>query len=779
MPPRILKYPRLIIFGIGIITVFFAVQLPRVKLDNDVASFIPRSHPTFQAKLKTDEIFGEDLALSAALKARDGTFFTGENLRLLIDLTKKLKDIPDAESVTSLTTTEFIEETVDGIRVAPILNPDNFGESPEEIETVIKKLTAWAPYERTLYSRDFEAVQILVTLKRSLSAERRERVYLETERIVRENVPAGIEYHIAGTPAIAVLISTNMRTDLSTLIPLVILTVLIALFLSFRRLDGVILPMVTVLISTIWTVGLMALLGIPLSMVATVIPVLMIAVGSAYGIHLINHYYDEIRDSSRELDREERKRDLAGTLDIVGRPILLAGLTTMAGFGSLATSKVLPMRFFGIFTCFGVFAALLTALTLIPSLILLRGTSSRKLPGASGILRPGPAGEPLLYRIYRFLRPGGFRVVLVSVFFAGFCFLGIGRLKIDNALVEYFKEDTTIRKSDTFLREFFSGTRNFSVIVRGTEKGALADPGILKAMDGLSLHLTGTYPEVSKVLSFSDFIKRMNHAMHGSPDFDEIPVDPKKYDMDDPEELKNLISQYLLLYSGNMEKWADDSLEPKTARMLVQMNATGNNFTKIIVKDIEEYAGKNFPPGYVVEFSGIALIENALMELIVDAQLWSILVSLCVVFLILSVNFKSLAAGIIGIIPLALSIAVNFAVMGFFGIRLDITTAMVASVAIGIGIDYTIHFMSRYSLYRKESSDPDHAARETLRSTGKAIVVNAVSVGAGFAVLLFSRFNPLMYFGALIALTMFTSSVGAMTILPAVLAMFNPRFVEK
>jgi hydrophobe/amphiphile efflux-3 (HAE3) family protein len=779
MPEKILNHPRLIAISIAIITVFFSFQLPKVRLDNDVASFIPKNHPTYLAKLKTDEIFGEDLALSAALKARDGTFFTAGNLRLIIDLTKKLEEIPDVGSVTSLTTTDFIEETDDGIRIAPILDPESFEGSRQEIEEVKRKLLAWAPYDRTLYSRGFEAVQILVTLERGLSAEKREKVYFETERIVRESVHPDIEYHIAGIPAIAVLISMNMRTDLATLIPLVILVVLVSLFLSFRRLDGVLFPTVTVLISTIWTVGLMALLGISLSMVATVIPVLMIAVGSAYGIHLVNHYYDEINDSPRDLDNTDLKKILVKTLVVVGRPVLLAGLTTMAGFGSLATSRVLPMRYFGIFTSFGVFAALVTALTLIPSLILLRGSFPKRRVPRPPNQEKSQKRDPAFFGLYRFLRGGGRCVILASVFLAGICLPGIRGLVIDNALVEYFKENTTIRRSDTFLRDFFSGTRNFSVIVTGTEKGALTDPRILASMDGLSRHLTDTYPEVSKVLSFSDFIKRMNHAMHADPEFDEIPFDPEKYGLDDLEELKNLISQYLLLYSGSMEKWADDSLEPMTARMLVQMNAAGNKFTRIIVQDIERYAEQNFPPGYTAEFSGIVLIENTLMDLIVDAQLGSILVSLCIVFIILAVNFKSLAAGIIGIIPLSLSIAVNFAVMGFFGIRLDITTAMVASVAIGIGIDYTIHFMSRYSLYRKESSGPDLAVRGTLQSAGKAIVVNAVSVGAGFAVLLLSQFNPLMYFGALIALTMFTSSVGAMTILPAVLGFFNPRFAGK
>jgi hypothetical protein len=147
--------------------------------------------------------------------------------------------------------------------------------------------------------------------------------------------------------------------------------------------------------------------------------------------------------------------------------------------------------------------------------------------------------------------------------------------------------------------------------------------------------------------------------------------------------------------------------------------------------------------------------------------------------LIVSLNFRSLIAGLFGIVPMSFAIIINFAVMGFFGIKLDISTAMVASVAIGIGIDYTIHFMSNYHYERQRSDDIDQVTLNTLRTTGKAIIFNAFAVAAGFSVLIFSNFNPLMYTGMLIALTMFTSSLAAMTLLPVLLNIFTPNFIKK
>jgi predicted RND superfamily exporter protein len=259
----------------------------------------------------------------------------------------------------------------------------------------------------------------------------------------------------------------------------------------------------------------------------------------------------------------------------------------------------------------------------------------------------------------------------------------------------------------------------------------------------------------------------------------EIPYDPAKYPAESRQELSNLISQYLLLYSGSMESWADDALEPQKVKMTVQMSTTGTRESVPIVNAVHDYAERYFPQGYTVETSGSALVKNALTKLLVDAQERSIIISLCLVFLVIAVNFRSLLAGFFGIIPMGLAIIINFAVMGFLGIKLDISTAMVASLAIGIGIDYTIHFMSNYHYNRLRSDNLEQVTVRTLGTTGKAISFNAFAVAAGFLVLVFSNFNPLMYLGILIALTMFTTSLASMTLLPVLLNLFKPRFIAK
>jgi len=768
----ILASPRFVVLIIAGLTVFFALQLPKTRLDNDLETFIPRDNPAYLAYKEMEGAFGEEMALSVVLRAREGSFFTGPRLRTLTALTEKLEDLLYVDSVTSLTNTDYIQGTVDGFQVVPVLDPDGFGGSPGEIDELKERLLSWNLFERSLYSPDFRAVQVLVILEPGLPEALREVVYRGTLDLVREAAGDGMDYYIAGNPAITVLISSNMRSDLAVLIPLVAVTVLVSLFLAFRRPGGVILPMVTVLTASIWTLGLMALLGISLSMIATVIPVMMIAVGSAYGIHIVNHYYDDTGSREGPLEDRAVAASLERTLAVVGRPVLLAGLTTMAGFGSLAVSRVIPIREFGIFTTFGVASSLLVSLTLIPALIRLQG--GRSLSGRGPVRRRKRSPRtPFLYRPYLFLVGKPRRLPLLILAFLLLGGIGASRLVIDNVMVEYFKKGTSIRRADDFLRRNFSGTRSFSVVVTGPHRGSLTDPEALAAMDGLARMLREEVPEVAKVISFSDFIRRMNLVLHQDMDsgegYDEIPLDPARYGLENREELRNLISQYLLLYSGSMEKWADDSLEPSSARMMVMLASSGGRATPGIVEKIHSYARDRFPRDYRVEAAGFALIERALLELIVESQWWSVALSLLMVFVILWINFRSPLIGLIGLAPLSFSILFNFAVMGYGGIKLDISTAMVASVAIGIGIDYTIHYLSRHALMAEHQQDRDLQVHLTLSSTGKAITFNAASVGAGFAVLLFSQFKPLIFFGLLIVLTMATSSLAAMTLLPAVL----------
>jgi predicted RND superfamily exporter protein len=881
---KIFRYPWIIIGLILAGTLFFSLQLPRTSIDNDITKFIPKEYPSRRAFDRVEETFGSQDHVSIAFHALDGTIFTTEAIVYLNSITEKIQELPYVLEVNSLTNSDYIRGTEEGMEVVPLV--DGSEGRAAEIEELQQRLLSWDAYRRLLFSDDFRSAQVIATLQRDLDVEVWEKAYYDIRDIVKDSRARGLRSHVAGNPVMTALMGTSVRNDLRNLIPFVLVVVFIFLYLSFRNIGGVLLPIITVSISTIWIVGLMALLGVALSMIATAIPVLLIAVGSAYGIHIVNHYYDNMSGVSNS---NENRRVVFDTLVKVGKPVLLAGLTTIAGFGSLSVSSVLPMRHFGIFTAIGVAFALIVALSFIPALLLVRRRGFEKLASHSKRKQSSGFLHSIL-RLYGFIvTKRSLGVILSLAIIMPISVYGMSKIVIDNSMVEYFRKGAEIRDADDFLRGNFGGTKDFSVVVRGQDRGDLTDPEILKAMDDLTAHLKNSYAQVGKVISFTDYIKRMNRVMNytepeiegdvsddggfeGSffteefaselgADFEitaegssvsggngadksmhdpgggklsgselagwerdaaftrseiaslmrevylnagnmnltaesfiglylekynieggaynEIPYDADKYPVSSREELQNLITQYLLLFSGNLDDFADDALEPAQARIHVMLTTTGNHFTKELKRDIMAFVEERFPEGYEVEVAGHADIEATFTDLIVRSQILSIVVALAIVFIIISVSFRSMAAGLYGIIPLSLAIIIIFGVMGYAGFLLDIVTSLVASVAIGIGIDYSIHFLARYYHERRESGDLDGVTTRTLYSTGKAIIINAITVCAGFAVLMFSNFIPIATAGLLVALTMITTSLAAMTVLPVLLNRLKPGFLTK
>ncbi|MFP4014476.1 MAG: efflux RND transporter permease subunit [Chitinispirillaceae bacterium] len=778
---RAFKYPKLSLLIILLITLFFAFHLPRLVINNDVIIFLPENNPHRKAFDNLHEQFGRNDGIIIAATTKQGLVYEKENIQALQEMNQALLAIDSVEDIMSLTNTDYVEGMEGMVQTYPIVETIPESES-EELE-VRRRLEDWDIYKGTLYTDDFRTSLTLVRLRNN-SIRRDEIIYHEVVRITQQ-FREHFDVKIAGSPAVFVLVGENMNKDLSRLIPFVILVVLVSLWFSFRRPGGVILPMITVIISTIWSLGLMSLLGVEMTMIATVIPVLLVAVGSAYGIHIMAHYYEEVASRTaqgRELSRIEHEQVLESTISGVGKAVMLAALTTMTGFGSLATSGIIPVRDFGIFTCAGVGAAFVIAVALIPSILhFIHSRKGKPAPESKNVL-----AEILLSRIEGISRHPG-AVLTAAVLITITSVIGMTQIRNGNAIVNFFKEKSSVWQANRWLQRNTNGTSTLSIVIRGEESGDLAHPKILTRIEEFSSHMKSLHPNVKKVGSLTDLIKRINAVMHAeeiiadsSISYSEIPSDPEKYGLSDQDELKQLISQYLMLFSGDVDQFADDGIEPRVARVLLQMNTNDVDSLNSIRQSAREWLVKCIPEGYSFEIAGTADAEIEVNQLIIDSQIKSILFSMVVVFLLIALFFRSAVAGLCGMICLALPLLINFGVMGLLGIRLDIATAMVSSVAIGIGIDYMIHYMSAFAReLNKSKGDWDGVSTRTTLTCGRAIIFNAVSVALGFAVILFSNFKPLNNLGGMIFLTMATSSLSSLTILPVIFNRFRPAFLLK
>ena len=885
---KLYKHPRVILGIILGITLFFALQLPRIRFDNNNFRFIPESDPARIADAEMAKIFGDSVPLLIGIQRHYSTIIDYKFLEKMQELDKQLLALPLVKSVVSLTTTTHIEAAGDSI-VSGKLVPEHLAGLPEELNTITERLRSLDTYNRSLVSDDLKATQTIIFL----NVKQEESGSPETIAVCRKvmsiaekwDFPDSVAY-VTGAPVFSEIVNEATSHDLMFLVPIVVIVVAGVLFFSFRRFTGVFLPLLTVIISCIWAIGAMALLQIPLTILSTVLPVILIAVGSAYGIHVINHYFDEVTQS-KEISRETHSAQIVEAMSRVIPPVFLAALTTFAGFVSFCFTSVVPIFEFGIFSSFGVLSAFIVAVTLIPAILILRGPRNPTIGGRFGV-QPSHTGiiDRIIADTLMIVHAHKRSVLLISLGCIIFAGLGISKLVIDNVLMEYFEPDVQVVRSDTFIRENFGGSKLLNLIIKGEKQGDVIRPDVLQAIDSLAEYAEENIPEVGKVTSLADVIKRFNQvynadapaagltptganstekgekdtfgdfgdfgdadtswgfdnigswsdsepsvstssetghatmetkkepvytfpevieklaaaqaARHGryvsatelvdalkkdinykGAAYYEIPTDPQKYGKETQEELSMLIQNYLLLMGGNVQDFIDDIHTPATLKVNIQLRTVGQHDSEQALQAIMAYVKANFPKDISVEANGSMFIEQSLNTLVVQSQLISVAVSFGIVFLILAIYYRSIIAGIIGIIPLMISVALNFGFMGIVGIKLNIGTAMVASFAIGIGIDYTIHYLAAYHHEYTKRRDDRNFLIHTFYGSGKAILFNAVSVGAGFAVLMLSKFNMLSELGLLIALVMGTSSFASLTILPTILSIVKPRFITK
>lgn len=946
---RFFKHPHFIIILCVIITGLLGFFIKDLAIDNSIRQFLPQKDASYTRLSQTEEQFGSMMVIGISMEAKDGSILTPEYIDVIRNITDRALELHEIDDVDSLTHIDFVCES-DGSISASQLIPDTYTGSQEDIEQLKSRLAEWdAMYNRVVINDNQTGTQMQLTLspydldyekelaaslgkkKIRSEAEMQEAALNAVTKIANEEVAGhNLDLKIYGNPTVMQNSRVFMLADLTRLIPLVIVVVLLSLYFSFKTLDGTLLPLITVVMATSWTMGLMALCHVTFTLVSSVIPVALIAVGSAYGIHVLTHYYVALDMTEGELTQEKYREAVFNGLHEVMGAVLLAGITTVIGFISLISSPIAPLHSFAVFTAVGVAISLLLAITFIPAILLLKNPQkvqasrnkkhniseklARKLEHARR-LRGGKSADEAqgdtLYNIYHFFCGSKPRLYLSIVLMVGLSVLGLRMLHIDTALVNYFPESCDMRQDMNYIDKQFAGTNSLYLNVKGPEKGSLTNPEILKAVDDLQNYMEKEFPDVGKIVSFTDFIKRINQVWHvpasadqaamieantanpdGAADFGdfgdfgddsfsddafasdtfgdfesdtfgedtfaefgddtfadectetssfdpsswtdpntaysaaleqsvtvedviaminkayvdaggktasvedivnelqkqvnyngsayyEIPYDYTKYPVASREELAGVVQGYLTLLSGSLDRFVDDDMNPQIMRITVQLRNHSTQTTGEIIAAAQKFAQEHFPEGYTLEATGTAEMEYTMTKMIVSSQLTSLLISLLCVFVIIALAFKSGWAGLLGAVPLALAIILNYMVMGFAGINLDLVTSIIASVAVGVGIDYTIHFMTTYKEERAKSDDLEEVTRMTFRKSGHGIVTNAIAVGFGFLVLCFSKFVVLRYIGILVAIVMFTSSFLAMTVIPGFLNMYAPKFISK
>lgn len=740
------KYPWLIIASVLILTITFGYYAQNVGITTNIKDFFPEGHPQVETFDEIQDTFGGADYIMVAMVTPD--IFTYDSLNQLRQVTEQLRRLPGIEQVRSLANVEEVKGSDWGIELASLI-----GEIPTEVsqlEALRERVLEDEMYGGTMVSLDSTAALIMIEVDPRSDT-------VEVAAIVSEfvnSINGPEDFYLTGTPVLNHVLADSMKSDLVKLFPIVLLLIAFVLFLYFHSLRGVLLPFITVLISVVWTVGLMGMLGKQLSPLNSVMPVILVSLGNAYGIYILSRY-------NEEMARGKSSRDaVVATLTSVGLAVLMAGATTVAGFASNITSSITLMVDFGLFTAYGVLIALLISLTLMPALlVVMPGPKKRehkrkkRKTSHDGFLERG-----LNKLAQTIVNRSGIVIGLTLILVLG-AVLGIPRLSTDGNFFNFFDDESGPKIAYELVREKLSGSESIEIVV----KGDIQDPGVLNAMDNFQKDLEAT-GLVGQPQSIVTLLKRTNQALNeGDSEFDAIPGS------------RELVAQYLLLLEMNDENGLLSkfiTMDYQTGRIQALVKDSSSEGTAALFESIESLFDKHFAEHNVTTTqTGIIVLMEALSDMIIQGQIASLLFSVVAVFLIVRLLLRSWEGSILSILLIFVTVLVNFGIMGWSGIALDIVTVLISSIGVGVGIDYSIHVYSRYQEERENGKNAEAAIYETIITTGKAISANAGAVIAGFLILLLSSFPPLRYFGSLVTITMFVASVGSLTILPALIIM--------
>ncbi|MFO7650210.1 MAG: MMPL family transporter [bacterium] len=739
------RRPWLVIAAVVLVTAVVSPFIARMRIETNLARLLPEDDPGRQATATVDREFGgSDIAV---VIVEPGDVFRPQVLEALDSLAGAIAGIPGVTEVQSLTTLQDVSGQGDDVLIRAVV--ESIPHDAAAMRSLRESVLADKRYRGVLVSADGGSALLVARLAPVNDPAVTAR---ELERVVQAS-SLGPVSSMAGSAVQMMYVQDWLMSDLVRLLPVVVLVLVLVLALMFRSAYGVLLPLSGVLLALAWTMGLAGACGQQLTLPMALLPPVLVSVGSAYGIHIVERWNHERRQgrSGREA--------VVTAVGKTGLPVFMATATTAAGFASNAFMPIGAIRGFAIFSSVGVLLSFVLAVTYIPAVLAL-------LPARAGLSRQKAESAGRRVRVLGRVAGGlasrrGLVLAVTGAVVAAGLLLAL-RVQPQTDFISYFRKGSVPVRAARVVNERFGGAYQFEFVVEGD----IADPGLLGRVERFERGLEAV-PNVSSVFSVADVVRSTNRAFNsGAAEFDRLPASREE------------IAQYLFVLSMSGSDFLASYVTPdyQLARISARFGRQESRDIGVAMKAVDSLKREVFLPSDKVSVGGMPMAIFALDRAIQRNQLISIIAAMLAVFLLVAISFRSLRLGLAALLPLALTLAISFGVMGATGTNVDLVTAMLGSIAIGVGIDYSCHLIARYR-EESETGGPGGAALRAVAGSGPGIVANALAVGLGFAVLALSSLSIIQKFGILVAGTMLLSSAGALLVLPVVLSMRRPRGV--
>ncbi|MFQ5465379.1 MAG: RND family transporter [Thermodesulfobacteriota bacterium] len=754
-----LNHPWAVVLFYALVTVVFIFQFPKIKVDTDPENMLTPEEPArvTHRELKREFALHDSIVVGVVDDSSPEGVFVPETLARIAAVTEEIAGIDGVISydLVSLTTTDDIRGAGGVLTIEPLMK--NGVTDPAGARAVRDAALENPILRDMLVSGDGRAVAIAVPIREK---DQSWRISKEIEKII-ERHPGTEVYHITGLPVAEDTFGVEMFRQMAVSAPLAGLIIFLLMLLFFRRVSLVISPMIVAMVSIVWTMGLLIGSGYTVHIMSSMIPIFLMPIAVVDSVHVLSEFFDEYRGGAG------KKETFARVFDRLMTPMLYTSVTSSVGFASLALTPIPPVRVFGLFVAFGIMSAWLLTITLVPAFTMLM--PERFLTGlASG--RRGPdrlAGvQRALGRLSTGQRSARWVLVVTLLMVAASAY-GVSLIVVNDNPVHWFTKGHRIRVADRVLNEHFGGTYMAYLVLEGDEPGLVKSPETMGYIERLQGHLT-SLDVVGKTTSIADVVKKIGYEL----------ADREAGAAAIPDS-SGAIAQYLFLYemSGDPEDLYH-LVDPDytKAAIWLQLKRGDNVDMKRVTDSVEGFLAENPPPGDMkAEWAGLTYINVVWQDKMVAGMLRALLGSFVMVLIIMVILFRSIFWGLVSMVPLTVTIALIYGLVGATGKNYDMPIAVLSALTLGLSVDFAIHLVQRTRQIYAEKKDWAMAIEALFEEPVRAIIRNAVVIALGFTPLLLAPLMPYKTVGFFMAAIMAVSCAVTLVVLPSIMTVFKVR----
>ncbi len=756
----VLDHRPIVIITCIILCIGSASLTLNLRTDFNFFHFLPENDPTVEDYMDFLKEYGNDDFIYLVYKAEPGVFDL-DILRKTRSLVEELEGIPFVKKVNSIINLEFIEGSSSG-DLKDFKFIDNFPSSQIEADRLKSRLLDKPLYENIYISKDTRYAAILCNLKDKPEGDGSNTIKTveSLNRILAKSDYNDFEFYPTGGPIFGFTFLKLVEENVRLFLPAIILLTLLSIFL-FRQFKGVIGPFVVIQVVIVLVLGLMAMADFPITIMFSMIPAAVMSIGMADAVHIISEYQIHLKAGI------DNRTSILKAVKLLGFPCLFTSITTAAGFASLATSSVGPIRDLGLSIAFGTMAALVVTFTILIMILSFNGAKAERKFEKSEIMKNHGFIDWALLKIAHLNNRYYKKILLISGIACIILIYGVTKIEINTEKMSMFGEEVKMFNDFKFVDKTMGGSANFEVLLDSGNADGIKTFQFVRTLEKIQNFVNSEDYLVGKTISVIDFIKDVNRALNNNDRaFYRVPSS-------DGEELQN-VNEFIYELYGGEELETMVSADHREARITIRVESSNSKIYNQFQDNLVSFIESIKPVDYTYRITGMSFIDVEANRKLTGSMSKSIMLAIAVISVLMIVVFRSFRIGLISMIPNVFPILFGLGFMGVSGIHLSQITSTVGCIIIGLVVDDTIHFISRYRMEFASLGNYREALEVSLRSVGRALVITTIILVLGFGILMNSRMASFFEMGLLTSLCFIVALIADFFIAPAVIMVFKP-----